>query len=308
MRSLGAGVACVLALAGRMEAGQIDVPSSGELKPGMPTGAVGASLDVPVPIQLAVPPLLGVGAPNLALTLTPTPDAAVPVLQKSAVPSGSARVVAANPTAAPITANASPQSGVDEGRALFDQSAAPREGDQAAPESQAFNARIKALVEPHLNSIINHHTGQMLDSYLRSGDYWAVADNLGRTYARLKAEQPFYSRWAFGYSAAGRNLRSAMRDLRVRPNSSAVDGIKRGLSELERGVVQLRDKNPEDPRIKDELEAFYLLVDGLIHEGRITPYYAQLMKSSTYDIAGSQWVGYAQERVFSIRLPPKKRR
>jgi len=63
----------ILALAGPVQAGQIEAPVSGEFTPGARPGAIGSSLGAPTPIQLTVPSLLNLAAPTLASILAPAP-------------------------------------------------------------------------------------------------------------------------------------------------------------------------------------------------------------------------------------------
>ncbi len=129
MRPLTVRALLVLALAGPLQAGQIDAPASGELTSGTQSGAVG----VP-PIQLIVPSLAGASALSLAPAVVPAPglvqpaivpslaaeSAAIPVLPKSAL--APPRAIAENPGAKPLAPDAPPEVGVDAGRVLFDQS------------------------------------------------------------------------------------------------------------------------------------------------------------------------------------------
>lgn len=132
----------MLALAAPLMAGQVEAPVSAQARPGGQSGSVGSSLSAPVPVQFAVPSLLGAGAPDLASALAPAPilavpaaaaaravpiqAAPVPVLPVSAVtaarPAALARDVrpAASAGASASAADAG-GSGRAEGAALFDQ-------------------------------------------------------------------------------------------------------------------------------------------------------------------------------------------
>jgi hypothetical protein len=125
----------LLALAGSVRAGQIEVPVSGEFKPGAPSGL---SAGAPVPIQMTVPSLTGALAPTLAASLVVQPALVqpavvqaihpVPALPKSVV--ATVKPAAAALAEKTLSAPANPSAEVaDPGRALFDQ------GSEAKTES-----------------------------------------------------------------------------------------------------------------------------------------------------------------------------
>lgn len=131
MRPLTVRALLLFALAGPLQAGQIDAPVSGEFAPGARTGAIGSSLGAPTPIQLTVPSLTGAGAPNLAAPGLVRPAiiqpltaqvSAVPALPNSAVAPVKPRAIAENLKAAP---DSTAEDGADAGRALFDQGRVP---------------------------------------------------------------------------------------------------------------------------------------------------------------------------------------
>ena len=138
-----------MSLAAPLRAGHVEVPV-GELGgQGSQSGAAGAGLNAPVPLQLVVPTLNGSGAPNLAsvLAVTPAPQpvaahsaaarpvtpavgaavAAVPALPEPAIPSPKgAAATPASKTAQSFEPVESAEAGADEGRALFDQGGAAK--------------------------------------------------------------------------------------------------------------------------------------------------------------------------------------
>jgi hypothetical protein len=149
-----------LALAGPLRAGQIEAPVSGEFTPGTQSGAIGAGLGAPTPIQLSVPSLTGAGAPTLTSALAPTPisvqqaalqpvkaqaavaqPTAVPVLPVSAVAPAKLSALSESKTAAP---NATAVSETDAGRALFDQGVA--RPDETASASGGLWGKVKNLL------------------------------------------------------------------------------------------------------------------------------------------------------------------
>jgi hypothetical protein len=89
-----------IALAGSLRAGQIEAPVSGQAAPGSQTGTIGSSLGSPTPIQMTVPSLTAVTAPNLASALTPSP---VPVAAQAIAPIRSAVPVQAAVPALPAS-------------------------------------------------------------------------------------------------------------------------------------------------------------------------------------------------------------
>ncbi len=116
MRPLTVRAFLLLALAGPLQAGQIDLPASGELTPGKQSGAVGASLGAPIPIQLTVPSLTGVSAANPTPVAAPVPNLVQPLTAK---PAAAATMDASAPRREEL-----PEADVDAGRILFDQSGA----------------------------------------------------------------------------------------------------------------------------------------------------------------------------------------
>ncbi len=124
----------ILVLAGTVRAGQIEAPVSGQNAPGRQTGAIGSNLGAPVPVQLTVPSLTGIGAPRLQAALSPTPSlvqpvavqaAVVPALPVSAVTAAKPKALAANAEAVP---SAPAVIETDAGRAMFDQGGASAAG------------------------------------------------------------------------------------------------------------------------------------------------------------------------------------
>ncbi len=142
MRPLTVRALLAFALAGPLQAGQIELPASGELTPGKRSGAVGVPLNAPIPIQLAVPPLAG------ANPLNPVPVAApVPSLVQSLAARPAAVPALPNPAAIPAASardEGTPEAGVDAGRLLFDQSSArPAE---PAPASGGLWSKVRSLL------------------------------------------------------------------------------------------------------------------------------------------------------------------
>lgn len=157
MRPLTAIAFLLLALSGPLQAGQIEAPVGGDFTPGSQNGSLGAGLNAPVPLQLAVPSLTAATSPGLATALNSAPAptanlaapralAAVPELPASVIPEPVAAeavrakgpaapaAVAGETKSAPFAPDASPESGVAAGRLRFDQAAAA-EPEVAAPRS-----------------------------------------------------------------------------------------------------------------------------------------------------------------------------
>ena len=118
---------------------------SGQVVPGVQTGAVGSSLGAPVPIQMTVPSLTAAGAPALAPALAPSlvltagvapvalqpavaavAVAALPALPASAVATAKPRAIAEGAASAAATPERPDHEGAaDPGRAFFDQGRTP---------------------------------------------------------------------------------------------------------------------------------------------------------------------------------------
>ncbi len=159
MRPLTARALFLLALAGPVQAGQVEAPVSGEFSPGSRPGGIGSVLGTPVPISMAVPTLTAAGAPLAAPLLAPAPilvspaalqaapiqpaairPAALPALPASAVTPAKPKALAERTLAAP---DASVEPGVDPGRALFDQGGPAAE---AAPAAGGMWGIVKNLL------------------------------------------------------------------------------------------------------------------------------------------------------------------
>ncbi len=160
MRPLTVRALLLAALAGPLQAGQIDAPAPGELTPGTRLGEVGSSFGAPVPLQLTVPALTGASALSPASVLAPAPglvqptivpslaaeSAPVPALPNSALTPDKPRAISEH--LKPAAPAASPEAGVAAGRVLFDQSGVRVEVAPSVPAapSGAVSASPRVIV------------------------------------------------------------------------------------------------------------------------------------------------------------------
>jgi hypothetical protein len=151
----------LFALTGSLQAGQIEAPLSGEIRPGAQTGAIGSSLGAPLPIQLSAPSLTASVVPGVA----PAPAPALSLIQPAAVRPEAVLPLAANPAAIPALpgsavasvrpravvekSKAAPSAtdskdGTDAGRILFDAG--------GATKPKGFDRGPGKVIDPNLLS------------------------------------------------------------------------------------------------------------------------------------------------------------